>query len=272
MRGAGVKPETFARGGALVAALAILAGPAAAGNLTAPPGAPFWMQAGALALLWSHIGGGAVGIASGAVTLATRKGSSAHRAAGKVFFWAMLAAYVIAACVSPFIDTGQRPNFIAAVMALYLLLSGWQAGHVRRAGEGWTAWAGLAAAALILAMGLLFMRMGAMSPTGTVDGAPPQAFIVFTAAGAFALAGEIHAIARKGLTGAARIVRHLWRMCFSLFIASGSFFLGQQRVMPEAWRGSVWLTLAALMPLILLAYWLVRIRFPGWAGRPRRAA
>jgi hypothetical protein len=30
-----------------------------------------------------------------------------------------------------------------------------------------------------------------------------------------------------------RITRHLWRMCFGLFIATGSFFLGQQAVFPR---------------------------------------
>ncbi len=33
-------------------------------------------------------------------------------------------------------------------------------------------------------------------------------------------------LARGGVLGAKRIARHLWRMCFGLFIAAGSFFLG----------------------------------------------
>jgi hypothetical protein len=59
--------------------------------------------------------------------------------------------------------------------------------------------------------------------------------------------------------GAQRIVRHLWRMCFALFIAAGSFFLGQQRVFPASWRGAkVWFVLAFL-PLLLMIFWLVRV-------------
>jgi len=41
---------------------------------------------------------------------------------------------------------------------------------------------------------------------------------------------DLNAILRKKLTAAQRISRHLWRMCFASFAATGSFFLGQQDV------------------------------------------
>jgi len=44
--------------------------------------------------------------------------------------------------------------------------------------------------------------------------------------------GDIRMLVRGGVFGAKRIVRHLWRMCFGLFVATGSFFLGQQQVFP----------------------------------------
>ena len=70
-----------------------------------------------------------------------------------------------------------------------------------------------------------------------------------------------------GLQGAQRIARHLWRMCFSLFIASGSFFLGQAKVIPKPIRIFPVLALLALLPLVLLLYWLVRVRFTKWYRR-----
>src|SRR5258708_7416248 len=39
-----------------------------------------------------------------------------------------------------------------------------------------------------------------------------------------AAAGDIRMLVRGGVLGAKRIARHLWRMCFGLFIAAGSFF------------------------------------------------
>lgn len=55
--------------------------------------------------------------------------------------------------------------------------------------------------------------------------------------------------------------RHLWRMCFGLFIATGSFFLGQQQVFPAVLRGSPLLIVLAILPLVFLIFWLFRVRF-----------
>jgi hypothetical protein len=68
-------------------------------------------------------------------------------------------------------------------------------------------------------------------------------------------------LASGGIAGRQRITRHLWRMCFGLFIATGSFFLGQQQVFPAFLRGSIFLTILALLPFPLMIYWLFRVRF-----------
>lgn len=226
--------------------------------------APAWAHIGADALLVLHIGGGAIGILSGATALAARKGETVHRAAGTVFFISMLVCYSVATVVSPFLIDGQRTNTVAGILALYLLISGWRTARRPETIAGRLEVAGFFIALLIIAAALLFMQMGANSPTGTVDGSPPQAFYVFAFAGSFAAMGDLHLILRRHLTGAARIARHLWRMCFSLFIAAGSFFLGQQQVMPEWMRGSPVLIVLALAPFPVMIFWLVRIRIGGW--------
>ena len=49
-------------------------------------------------------------------------------------------------------------------------------------------------------------------------------------------------------------------MCFALFIATGSFFLGQAKVIPQPLRIFPVLTVLALLPLVFMLYWLVRVR------------
>jgi len=67
---------------------------------------------------------------------------------------------------------------------------------------------------------------------------------------------------RGGVFGVQRITRHLWRMCFGLFIATGSFFLGQgSKVFPAFVLKSNVLFIPAILPLLLLIFWLVRVRF-----------
>jgi len=68
-------------------------------------------------------------------------------------------------------------------------------------------------------------------------------------------------LARGHTSDRQRITRHLWRMCFGLFIATGSFFLGQQQVSPAFLRGSIFLTVLAVLPFPLMIYWLIRVRF-----------
>ncbi|WP_397404147.1 hypothetical protein [Phenylobacterium sp.] len=253
----------------LVIAAAFLPSGALADVLKAGPSDPAWMHLGANFLLWAHIAGGAIGMVTGVVALAARKGQRVHRAAGAVFVIAMALAYAIGAGVAPFLDTGQRPNFVAGIMALYLLISGVMAARRRNAKAGAAEVIGLIIALSITAAGVILMQMGSASPSGTVDGSPPQAFFLFTIAGAFAAAGELHVLVRKQLSNVSRIARHLWRMCFSLFIASGSFFLGQQQVFPEALRDSVLLYAIALSPLPIMLFWLGKVRFDDW--RRRRA-
>jgi hypothetical protein len=50
-------------------------------------------------------------------------------------------------------------------------------------------------------------------------------------------------------------------MCFAFFFAAGSFFLGQQKVMPAFMHGSPILWALGLAPLGFMIFWLIRIRF-----------
>ena len=96
----------------------------------------------------------------------------------------------------------------------------------------------------------------------------PCTVYVFAIVGAIAAAGDLKMILRGGLSGTARIARHLWRMSAALTIASGSFFLGQQRIMPAFMRGSPWLFAPAVAPLLLMVFWLIRVRLMTRFKRP----
>jgi len=119
-------------------------------------------------------------------------------------------------------------------------------------------------AAFFVALGvagtdLIFYKMAMDSPTGTLDGAPPQSFYVIGALAALAVLSDLNLILRGGLSGAARIARHLWRMCAALFVAAGSFFLGQPQVFPAFLHGSPILFVPVIAPLALMIFWLLRV-------------
>ena len=62
------------------------------------------------------------------------------------------------------------------------------------------------------------------------------------------------------LRGAPRLARHLWRMCFALFIAALSFFIGQAKVIPKPIRVSGLLAIPVLAVLVTMLYWMWRVR------------
>ncbi len=223
--------------------------------------APAWAHFGAAVLLYLHIGGGTVGIISGAIASIASKGQTLHRIAGRVFVVSMFIAYFIGATVAPFLTEGQRPNFVGAILALYLLYSGVSAAWRREFRAGLAEKIGLIVALGIVAMGAVFMYMGMNSESGTVDGSPPQAFFLFIIAGSIAACGEINALIKRQLNATDRLVRHLWRMCFSFFIASGSFFLGQPQVFPAWFNDSGLNFLFSFLPLVILMLFLAKIRF-----------
>jgi len=139
--------------------------------------------------------------------------------------------------------------------------------------------------ALISALGfaayLWPLGVGALHrPHRMMNGVPAAMSFFLGSEVVLAALGDVRMLVRGGVTGAQRIGRHAWRMSFGLFIATGSFFLGQQQVFPVRWRGSVVLMVLGLFPLGLLVFWVVRVRFGkkfggtfkrGLAGRSQSA-
>ena len=85
-------------------------------------------------------------------------------------------------------------------------------------------------------------------------------FFVFGTVGLLAGIGDVRMLRVGMLRGAPRLARHLWRMCFALFIASGSFFLGQAKVFPKPIRIIPLLAVPVVAVLVMMVYWLWRIR------------
>lgn len=232
--------------------------------LQAAPDAPLWMHLAADGLLLAHIGGGTLGMVGGATAMFAAKGGELHIVAGRVFLGGMLVMAAIGAGVAPFLDEGQRPNTVAGVLAFYLVLSGWNAVRHQTLTAGRFELVGFVIALLAAAAGAIFTIQAANDPSGTVDGSPPQAFTFFVTVGTFAAAGDLNLLLRGSLTGPARIARHLWRMCTGTFIAAGSFFLGQQQLFPKEIQNSSLLFVPVLLPLAVLAFWMLRVRLTNW--------
>ncbi len=234
-----------------------------ANTLQVDANAPYILHLGAAILLYAHIGGGTIGILSGVVASLAAKGGHIHRTAGKIFLIAMFVCYLVGGAVAPFLESQQSTNFTASVLALYLLITGVIAARRRQFIAGSTEKIGLVVALLITVMGASFMVLAQQSPNGSVDGSPPQAYVLFVLAGGLAASGELIAIIRKKLSPKARTIRHLWRMCMSFFIASGSLFFGQAQFFPQWFNESVLPFTFGFFPLFILVTYVLKTSLSG---------
>jgi amino acid permease len=115
-----------------------------------------------------------------------------------------------------------------------------------------------------LALGAFTLTSGVaavISPTGMKNGYPPGPYFFLCAVALLAFAGDVRMLLRGGVSGTKRLGRHLWRMCFALFIAAASIFLARQHLFPAVLRKTGALSLMSFLPLVLMIFWLVRVRF-----------
>jgi hypothetical protein len=97
-------------------------------------------------------------------------------------------------------------------------------------------------------------------PGKEIGGAPAGMLFFLSTVIVLAVIGDFRVIRAGGIQGPRRLARHLWRMCFGLFIATGSFFLGQMRFIPKPIRIVPVLYIVAISPLVLFLYWMWRVR------------
>jgi hypothetical protein len=201
-----------------------------------------------------------------------RKGSPRHVLAGKVFVASMLTMGVFAVYLA--IVRHQPNNIGGGILTVYLIGTAWLTAR-RRDGEtnrlDWVVLLiPLALGILTWMTGLKVVRSGASSQ----DGVPVGMSFFMGSVMLLAAAGDVRMLLGGGVFGTKRIARHLWRMCFGLFIAAGSFFMGPsnrplrllsavglgRHLSPALFSINLYLILT-ILPLILLIFWLVRVRF-----------
>jgi uncharacterized membrane protein len=217
-----------------------------------------------------HIAGGTVGLVSGFVAIFAPKGGPLHRAAGTVFFVSMLVMAVFAAYLAV-VEPGQIANLFGGIFAFYLVLTAWLTvqrpdgaiGPAEKIAFGvvLVLFAPFAVISFELATGLPLFFNSAVPIKGPVL----IAMYVFTFVIATAAISDAKLVWSGGISGAPRIARHLWRMCLGLMMATGSAFTnGLPRLLPGPMHVATIYFLPQFVPLALLVFWMIRVRFTGW--------
>jgi hypothetical protein len=197
------------------------------------------------------------------VAVAAHKGGPLHARAGNWFVASMLVLGVTASMLEPFRSPPGSP--LTGIFVCYFIATGWVTARRRDGTTG----------IFEIVAGLVALGFAAAAAWGGLNGAttPAGRGPVFAIAALCLLAGllDIKTVLQRKLSTVQRISRHLWRMCSAFFIATGSFFLGQQQVMPAAVQGSPILFVLAFAPFAVMAFWLVRVRIGKRFRRPMEA-
>lgn len=213
------------------------------------------------ALLAFHVAMGVVALAAGLVAIAARKGGRPHRGAGLVFVCTMIANGLSAAGIAAY----QGESVGAGLLTVYLVFTAFTALRPLPA-LGRTVDVALMALAFAFAAGSYgdaFTALG--NPGNQLDGVPAGMLIFLGTVVLLAAVGDLRMLVTGGVHGTRRIARHLWRMCFGLFIASGSFAaqLVMMKFMPPQFRSMPVILFLGGGPLVVLLYWMWRVRLRG---------
>jgi hypothetical protein len=213
-----------------------------------------------LPILILHISAGAVGILSGTAALSFRKGSLRHAQAGKIFVASML---TMAACATYLaVIKHQNNNIGGGILTFYLIATAWLTAKRKDGETSVFDWVVLLVPLALGISGWITGWRAVHNSTELAGGVPVGMQFFMSSVILLAAAGDVRMLLRGGVFGVQRITRHLWRMCFGLFIATGSFFLGQgAKVFPRFIVESNVLLIPAVLPLFLLIFWVIRVRF-----------
>jgi uncharacterized membrane protein len=220
-----------------------------------------------------HIGVGTLALVSGSVAAFARKGARLHRAAGTVFFASMVVMAVFAIWLAIAVP-GQIVNVFIATFTLYLVGTAWLTVRRKEGTIGLSEKFAVAVAIILCAPFAILSFQLATGMTPLFRSAVPFkgpvliAIYGFTSVLAIAAISDARVVLAGGITGAPRIARHLWRMCLGLTLAAGSAFTnGLARFLPGPYHVPLAFFLPQFVPLALLVFWMIRVRFTDWYRR-----
>jgi uncharacterized membrane protein len=202
-----------------------------------------------------HVSVAVLGLLSGYVALYSAKGATLHRKSGIVFVYAMLAMSLLGMVIAVTRNVALAVNIPAGVFTSYLVITGLTTVRPLAARGRWLDRGALLVATVLATTNLTF-AVQAFANGGKRNGIPAFPFVMLGVVASLAAIGDVRMLRSGPLQGGSRLARHLWRMCFALFLAS----LALPKVIPQPYRSRTLVALPVLAVLVTMFYWLWRVR------------
>ena len=204
-----------------------------------------------------HAATGLIALAAGFMATAARKGGKWHRRSGLAFVYAIIAMGITATGISVY---EGKETFTGGVITAYLVFTAYITVRPLPGAGRQVDIALMVLAFTLAAWGYTGAFTALGRPGNQIEGVPAGMMFFMTTILLLAAIGDARMIRAGGILGPRRLARHLWRMFFGLFIASGSFFIGQMKFFPERIRIVPLLIVLGISPLVMLLYWMWRVR------------
>jgi len=209
-----------------------------------------------------HVVAGGLSLIFGFVALSAAKGATLHRKSGMLFVFTVLIMALTGTVMAAL--NAQNESVIGGVLTIYLVTTSLIAVRPPTVALRRVEIAAMLIAIALLATCVTFGVQALTSPGGTKGGIPYVVFFMFATVALLGVIGDVRTVRAGVLKGAPRLVRHLWRMCYALWIATASFFLGPRervaKVIPEPLVTPVLLALPVVAVIVVMLYWLWRVR------------
>jgi uncharacterized membrane protein len=205
-------------------------------------------------ILPAHILGGGLARLFGYVALAAAKGAALHRKSGLVFVGAMVVMSLTGALIAAL--STSPVSVVAGLLTFYFVTTALLTVR-RRSQESHRV--DVIAMFFALTVSVFGFRTGLeLMSSGRPETAP---MFIFGIVGVLAAFGDVRMIRARGILGPRRIARHLWRMCFAMWVAAASFFWGPPGRVPDVINIRPLLAVAVMTPVVVMVYWVWRVRF-----------
>jgi len=206
-----------------------------------------------------HATMGSVGLVAGSIAIASRKGGAWHRRSGQVFVAAMLAMCVSAVGIAMY---ERKATVVSGALAGYLIFTAWTSVRPLATVGRRVDTALMLLAWVFAAQGFAQAFIAFGRPGHQIEGVPAGMEVFMSTVILLEAIGDVRMIRDGALRGTRRLARHLWRMCFGLFIATGSFIaqLVRMTFMPTWTRSVPVILILASGPLVVMLYWMWRVR------------
>lgn len=205
-----------------------------------------------------HFFTGSLTLVCGFMAMISIKGSYFHRFFGQ--FFVVLMALLVATGLWMSISRGIAFTVFLSVLTAQLFLTGWSAvavNNLARVIIVTSPWLALGISVGAVVMGF----RAATTEIGLLNGLPPSAFYMMAviAIGIALMDFRYAVFVIPSLK--TRMIRHTWRMGFSLLISTVIFFFGNNHVLPDQFRTPFYLSIPVIMVMVLILWNIFSIKF-----------